>query len=77
MRIRRLVTIIALARSCDRADKTGHEVIIVPRWLAPEVKKMMFERTMDRAKERWGNHVGSVPVEEWQRAVLRKLRNDP
>lgn len=58
-----------LARSLNRAADRGEIIITVPRWLAPELQKLMRERKIERAQEKWAQRTAEVPLPSWQRAM--------
>lgn len=66
----RLLRLWRLARYLQYQADQGCEVIAVPRWLAPELHKLIWERKAERAAAKWAERTAEVPLSAWA-AVLR------
>lgn len=68
-RIERIRETFRIARDIARARQSGHVVISVPKWLAPEVRQLIWTRNVERASDRWARKAPEVSLSEWQEAM--------
>lgn len=61
-----------LARYLQHKADEGCELIAVPRWLAPKLHKLIWERRMERAAAKWADRVADISVAEWQAAMRER-----
>lgn len=62
----KLLRIWRLARYLQRKADEGCEVIAVPRWLAPELHRLIWARRVERAQAKWNERMAEVALPAWQ-----------
>lgn len=68
----RLIRTWRLARYLERAAERGDLLLSVPRWLAPELQRIIWERKVERAGAKWAARVADVPLSEWRTQAQRQ-----